>query len=40
MYFTELSGRVHQSALDGSGQKQIAKSNSASGVTLVHMPVK
>jgi hypothetical protein len=38
MYFTELGGRVSEAALDGSGQRVVFRSTSASGVVLAHIP--
>jgi len=38
MYFTELGGEVSEASLDGSGQKVLFRSASATGVVIAHVP--
>jgi hypothetical protein len=38
MYFSELGGQVSEAALDGSGERGIVRSGSATGVAIAHLP--
>jgi hypothetical protein len=38
MYFSELGGQVSEAALDGSGDRGIVSSGSATGVAIAHLP--
>jgi hypothetical protein len=39
MYFSELGGQVSEAALDGSNNRDLVRSGSATGVAIAHLPV-